>query len=233
MNNKILEINNLTKIYKTNSIKAIDDISLKMYKGDILSIIGPNGSGKTTLFKILLNIYDYNMGSYSIFSSYDYEKISHKIAYLPDIPDYNENFKAFEYLNYFSKFYSNKNKNESDKIHNLIDFVGLSEHKNKKIKNYSRGMKQRLGLARTLISNPELIILDEPLSYLDPLGKMEFIKLIKDINNKGISIIISSHDLDDIEKLATRVIILDKGKKLLDDKIINILQDRNFAERAF
>ncbi len=169
-------------------------------------------------------------GEIYIFGNKNYNQVSHKIAYVPDNPDFNGNFTAFNYLFFIGKCFGIKSSILRSKIHELLDLVGLEKYKYKKMKTYSRGMLQRVGIAQILLNNPDFIILDEPLSYLDPIGQKDIRNTIKRMNNKGSTILVSSHNLSDIEKIADSIVILNKGRVMLNSTIDKILKDEQIYE---
>lgn len=208
--NTLLEVNHLEKSYDGTTI--LHDLSFKIQKGEIVGLIGKNGSGKTTLMKAILGLITVDSGEiyYQKKGNYTEEKeIMNEIGYLLDC-------ELFEYMNAYDNLFiqekyknSEKNKDEITKlIIESLDFVGLENNK-KKVKGYSFGMKQRLGLALALMGTPKLLILDEPFVGLDPVGVEKFKQFIYELNqNKNVTVLISSHQLSEIEQMCNRYLFI-------------------------
>ena len=208
-------INKLTKKYSIKN--ALSNISFEINRGEIIGLLGPNGAGKSTLFKILsgfIKDYDGEIKINDIDIHKDSISAKNKIGYLPEKnPLYNEMYVK-EYLEFICKIH----KINDSSINTIISKVGLKNEKNKLSKNLSKGYKQRVGLAQALIHNPEVIILDEPISGLDPNQIIEIKNLIKNISINKI-LIISSHIISEIEDICNRIVILNKGKLVFDTKV--------------
>lgn len=220
----IVETNNLTKIYRSKfskrAVTALDNFSLTVGEGNIFGLLGPNGAGKTTFIKILLGIVNADSGSAKMLgediSNY---KIRSRIGYLPE----NHKFPAFlsaeATLKYFVKLSNAEAPNLEQKIDELLALVRLTEWKKVKIKKFSKGMMQRLGLAQALIHNPDLIFLDEPTDGVDPIGRKEIRDILVGLKNEGKTIFINSHLLSEVELISDRVSILHKGKLIKEGSI--------------
>lgn len=213
---KILRVENLTKIY--NSTKVLNNVSFEIEAGSVVGLLGPNGAGKTTTMKIIMDLIPKTSG-HVIYDS----NIS--IIYLQDVPEFYDFYQVKEYLKFILELNRFKGDKKS-KIDETVKLVGLETELNKRIKSLSRGLRQRLGIASSIIMNPDVLILDEPVSALDPIGRKEVFDLIGRLKGK-ISIIFSSHILSDIERICDHVILLDKGSILLDKPMSDIqLDDR-------
>ncbi len=218
---KIIEVKNLRKKYKNDVV--VDSVSFELEKGTIMGLLGPNGAGKTTTLKMITNLSSKDMGSI-IINGVSLEKepkqALSRVGAALDTPSFYNELTAKENLFYIQQMHKNFDKNQ---INELIDFVGLTGQEEKKVKNYSLGMKQRLGLARAMIGNPELIILDEPANGLDPQGMIQLYNLIRTLSKeRKITFIVSSHLLHDMEELCTDVLILNNGKSVLQGKTIEL-----------
>lgn len=217
----VLEINNLSKKYKDRLV--IDDLSFTVEEGDIVGLLGPNGAGKSTTINAILNLIGINQGQIKVLGLIPKENPK---EVLKNIGVATENPSFYDYLNGYDnlKIISNYYKGISDKkIRDLLEFVGLDNENKKKVKQYSTGMKQRLGLARALLTEPKLILLDEPTNGLDPYGVKEIYDLIENLaRTKKITFVISSHLLSDVEKLCNKVVIMNKGKKMYQGRMENI-----------
>ena len=218
--------------------QALKDVSFYIPEGSVAGLVGPNGAGKTTLIKTIIGILPYS-GQIQISKSSDRSSI----GYLAEDEGYYTYMTGYEYLQYFGKIYEIKNLNL--KLNKILEIVGLKGKENTVIKKYSKGMKRRLGIARTLIFNPNIIILDEPMSGLDPKIKLELRNLISGISEKR-TFLISSHQLRDIEDICDWIVMIKEGKivdfgkpeeilnKLNPQRIITIQTDglaQNIIER--
>jgi len=211
--------NNLTKIYSSSfgkkNVQALSDLSLSIEGGSIFGLLGPNGAGKTTLIKILLGITFPTAGNASILnediSNY---KIKSKVGYLPENHKYPSYLTGGNVLKFFGRLNGLDGDNFEKKIDELLDLVKLSKWKKTKVKAYSKGMMQRLGLAQALINDPELIFLDEPTDGVDPIGRKEIRDILLNLKSKSKTIFLNSHLLSEVELISDRIGILNKGKLL-------------------
>ena len=222
----ILEVNNLNKTYK--NFKAIDDISFQVNKGDIYGFLGPNGAGKSTTLRMILGLIKPNSGEIKLNGSlinFKNKKYLNNIGALIERPDFYKNLSAYQNLKIL---YSMSRINNPKIIHDVLHEVDLFDRKDDKVGSYSQGMKQRLGIAQTLLHNPQVIILDEPSNGLDPQGQADMRELILKINkDKGITVIISSHILAEIEKIANRMIVINKGKKIIEGDVGQLMSSES------
>jgi ABC-2 type transport system ATP-binding protein len=213
----------LTKIYGKGlkQTRAVDNINLEIEPG-VHGFLGPNGAGKTSTINMLIGASQITGGEAFIrgkkAGSIDACRM---IGFLPQDPVFYGNMTVFEYLMYAARLFGFKRDIAKKKIGELLEYFELSEEKKKQISKYSGGMKQNLGLVSVLIHDPKLLILDEPTTNLDPIGRKNLIKYIKKLS-KGISIFVSSHILSEIEQMCEKVTIINKGKLLLTDTIANI-----------
>jgi len=221
---KSVEVKDLTKIYdsrfKKNAVTALKDFNLTVESGSIFGLLGPNGAGKTTLVKILLGITFPTKGSASILgediSKYEVRK---KIGYLPENHKFPPYLNGPEVLKYFAKLSGYENTDLNKRIDELLALVKMDQWKKMKIKKYSKGMMQRLGLAQAMINNPELIFLDEPTDGVDPIGRKEIRDILVDLKNHGKTIFLNSHLLSEVELITDRVAILNKGILLQEGNV--------------
>jgi len=222
----MLEVNNLNKTYK--NFKAIDDISFQVNKGDIYGFLGPNGAGKSTTLRMILGLIKPNSGEIKLNGSlinFKNKKYLNNIGALIERPDFYKNLSAYQNLKIL---YSMSRINNPKIIHDVLHEVDLFDRKDDKVGSYSQGMKQRLGIAQTLLHNPQIIILDEPSNGLDPQGQADMRELILRINkDKGITVIISSHILAEIEKIANRMIVINKGKKIIEGDVGQLMSSES------
>jgi ABC-2 type transport system ATP-binding protein len=229
----MIQTKNLMKNYK-NGFKAVDNLNLKVDEGDIYGFLGPNGAGKTTTIRMLTGLLKPSQGEVIIdgmsVSDNDLE-IKKMIGVLPESHGYYNWMTAYEYLMYFYKLFNSEKSNADQHIKYLLDKVGLSQRSYTLIGQYSRGMKQRLGLAKTLINHPKVVFLDEPTLGLDPIGQRDILDLIKELNRSmNITVFITSHLLKDIEVLCNKVAIVKNGKLLEEDTILNLQEKYSKGE---
>ena len=222
--NLYIETSNLSKTYISSfgkiKIKALEDFNLSVQPGTIFGLLGPNGAGKTTLVKILLGITFPSAGSAKLLDAdiSDY-RIRKRIGYLPENHKFPLYLNGEEVLRYFGRFSGAEENTLDKKIDELLALVKLSSWKRAKIKTYSKGMLQRLGLAQALINDPELIFLDEPTDGVDPIGRVEIREVLVGLKNKGKTIFLNSHMLSETEMICDRVGILNKGRLIKEGTV--------------
>lgn len=215
----VLSINNISKRY--GHIQAVNNLSLKVEKGNVYGILGPNGSGKTTTLGIILDVVKADKGTYTWFGMPRSKENRKKIGAILDHSNFYPYLSAAKNLKIIADI-----KNVSyDNIEKLLKKVNLFERRNDKFKNYSLGMKQRLAIAAALLAEPQVLILDEPTNGLDPQGIAETRELIINIALKGVTIILASHLLDEVQKICTNVAILNHGKILSSGNVDEVLSD--------
>ena len=212
----ILSVSNLIKKYGENIV--VKNVSFSLERGKIYGLLGPNGAGKTTIMKLLTNLIKKDGGKIEYNDDI-------KIKYLMDVPMFYEYMTVSEYLLFIIRL--NKLDNENFRLNNLLKETNLDSHKDKKIKQLSRGLRQKLGIASVLVDDPDILILDEPISALDPIGRKEVLDLIVSLKGK-ICVIFSSHILVDIEKVCDEIILIHNGKILVNDSCDNILKSNNY-----
>lgn len=206
--NKVLEINHLTK--KFGSFTAVNDISFSVEKGNVYGLLGPNGSGKSTTLGMILNVLNPSNGDWKWFGETPNNQSLKKIGAIIESPKFYPYLSAQKNLEIVAEI------KEADyaKIDEKLELVGLLDRKKDKFQHYSLGMKQRLAIAGALLNDPEVLILDEPTNGLDPQGIIQIRELIIKIAEQGTTIILASHLLDEVEKVCSHVVVLNKGKML-------------------
>jgi ABC-2 type transport system ATP-binding protein len=223
----MIHTENLTKIY--GGVKAVDAVSIKVGKGEVFGFVGPNGSGKTTTIGMLVGLIEPSGGKCFIngidvtHNPLEAKKIT---GYLPDGIGFYPSLSAKQNLKYFSKFYGMSDKDADMRIHTLLEYVGL-DGVEKPTEGYSRGMRQRLGLAQALLNDPEVIFMDEPTNGLDPQGVVTFRNIIKDLATKGKTVFFSSHILEDVRQVSTTIGVISKGKMIAQgttDEVRHMMQ---------
>ena len=220
---KIIEVNNLSKQFK--GLKAVDKLNLNVYRGDVFGFLGPNGAGKSTTIRMILSLITPTSGTIKLFGSSlrnNRKNLLSKIGAIVEKPDFYGYLSAYKNLEILGKL-SNIDVT-SKRIMEVLELVGLEKRSGSKVKTFSHGMKQRLGIAQALLHNPELIILDEPTTGLDPQGMKEIRDLIIYLSkNENKTIFLSSHILYEVELVANRMIIIDKGSAKVEGKVNELL----------
>lgn len=223
----IISVKGLSKSF--GDFKAVNNLDLEVQKGDVFGFLGPNGAGKSTTIRMLLTLIKPDTGSIKIFDldNFTYrDTILKRVGCIVEKPDFYKYLSARKNLEVIAK-YSGKDISKR-KISEIIDFVGLSGRSEDKVSGFSHGMKQRLGLAQALLHDPELIILDEPTTGLDPQGIIDIRELILFLSKEqGKTIFLSSHILNELELVANRIAILNKGELIVQGDIKNLLNDRD------
>jgi ABC-2 type transport system ATP-binding protein len=221
----MLKIKELTKKY--GRFTAVDELNLEVSDGEIFGFVGPNGAGKTTTMKIICGLMAANDGEVSvngIDAIKDATSAKEIIGYMPDFFGVYDDLKVKEYLDFYASIYNIK-ANERKKISDdLLELVDLTDKKESYVDSLSRGMKQRLCLARSLVHNPKLLVLDEPASGMDPRARVEMKEILRNLKTLGKTIIISSHILSELSELCTSIGIIDRGKMVISGKVSEIMQ---------
>jgi len=233
-NTKILSIENLTKTYvqshlgKKKYTKALKGVNLEVEENEIFALIGLNGSGKTTTIKLLLGLITPDSGKFELFGQRGVTSdVKKKIGYLPEIPYFNGEFNPDEMLRFWGSLSGLQSVHTDKRIDEVLSYTSLLHAKKRKLKGFSRGMLQRLGLAQALLAEPPLLILDEPMGGLDPRGIIDIRNFMLKLKSEGKTIFFSSHIISEIEKVADRVAILHDGK------ILKIIKPSENLEKDF
>tara|TARA_R110002073_G_scaffold35486_3_gene103769 strand:- start:3531 stop:4508 length:978 start_codon:yes stop_codon:yes gene_type:complete len=234
MAEKSIDIKGLTKKYGDHI--AVNNLNLSIEKGEIFGLLGPNGAGKSTTILMLLGLTEVDSGSVKVCgidsSRYPLE-VKRKVGYLPEDVGFYNDYSGLQNLMYIARLNDIPGEEAKRAALEILQEVGLEDVKESKVASYSRGMRQRLGLADVLIKNPEVIILDEPTLGLDPEGVKKFLQLIVRLSRKkGITVLFSSHHLHQIQQVCDRVGIFVKGKMLAEGKISSLAQQL-FSKNAF
>ena len=216
----ILSVNNLSKKY--GAVQALDNLSFNFEQGSVLGILGPNGSGKTTTLSIITGLTTANNGTFKWFNFSDNQPVNNLIGVIIEQPKFYPYLSIKDNLQIVAKI--RDLKDYKSRIETVLQQVDLLDSINKKYSALSLGMKTRLGLAASLLGNPQILIFDEPTNGLDPKGIAFVRNLIKDEAKKGKSIILASHLLDEVQKVCSDVLILQKGKKIMQGKVNELLQ---------
>ncbi|MCU6600688.1 ABC transporter ATP-binding protein [Peribacillus frigoritolerans] len=221
-----LEIKNVTKKFKEKT--AVNNFSMELQSGECVGLIGPNGAGKSTLIKVIADIIDPSMGEV-LLDGKKISKMKKEIGYLPQYPNFFQWMTAKETLTFMGQLSGIKREELLNSIPEILSKVGLSGEENSKVRTFSGGMKQRLGIAQALLHKPALIVMDEPVSALDPIGRREVLNIIKEIK-KDTTILLSTHILSDAEEICERFVIIKSGKKI-EDTTMSELLNRNSGNK--
>src|ERR1700758_3838048 len=231
----IVETRRLTKVYRDfwgrQKKRALNALNLEIRRGEIFGLLGPNGSGKTTTIKLLLGLLFPTTGEALVFNEPAVGVAKNeRIGYLPEESYLYRFLNAEETLDFYGRLFDIPATVRRERAAKLIDMVGLSADKKRILKEYSKGMRQRIGLAQALINDPELVILDEPTSGLDPLGTRWMKDLILELRKQGKTVIMCSHRLDDVQDVCDRIAILYDGQLHELGRVQNLLQDAQRIE---
>ncbi len=221
---KVLATEHLKKNY--GNVQAVKDISLNVHYGDIYGILGPNGSGKTTTLGMVLGAVIPTSGKYSWFEEGSAHQLRKRIGALLEKPNFYPHLSGIQNLKLVADIKDLKKHNMQD----AIDLCGVGKYLNRKFITYSTGMKQRLALAATLLGKPEVIVLDEPTNGLDPEGISDVREIIKDIGKNGITVIMASHLLDEVQKVCSHVSVLKSGQKLFEGQVSALVAESEGIE---
>lgn len=224
----MLEIHNLNKSYGT--FRALDNMDLEISRGEVFGFVGPNGAGKTTTMKIISGLLQADSGSVvldGIDALKDNMKLKEKIGYMPDFFGVYDNLKAIEYMEFYASIYGLIGKEATTLCMELMELVNLSDKADSYVDSLSRGMKQRLCLARSLVHNPDLLILDEPASGLDPRARFEMKEILKNLHDMGKTIVISSHILPELAEMCSTIGIIERGHMVVKGTVDEIMSRLN------
>jgi len=224
-----IKLSNLTKQY--GDFTAVNDLNLSVKKGEVYGFIGKNGAGKTTTIHMLLSLIHKSSGTIEVNEQVvDFKDVSYKraIGFVPDVPVFPSYMNAMEYLRYVADIFAIKREDLQEHLRSLLEFVELEDNQ-KKISQYSRGMKQRLAIAQALVHDPDILVMDEPTSALDPIGRKSVMNVILQLKGKK-TIFYSTHILEDVERVCDRIGLLDHGNLLLEGRIDEI-QDMYYKDK--
>lgn len=231
----VIQIRNLTKIYRDfwgrKKVRALNSLSLDVNKGEVFGLLGPNGCGKTTTLKLLLGLLFPTEGTVTILgkSASDVEK-NERIGYLPEESYLYRFLNAEETLDFYGRLFNMPAKDRRRRSQELIEMVGLKDARRRQLKEYSKGMTRRIGLAQALINDPDLILLDEPTSGLDPIGTREMKDLIVELRDRGKTVVMCSHQLADVQDVSDRIAILHAGELKVLGKVDEVLKQQEKTE---
>jgi len=225
----MIQFDNITKKFRNNfwdkEFIAVDNVSFRIETGDLVGFLGANGAGKTTLIKILMDFSRQTSGrvQFNKIMGQDTNEIKSSMGYLPERPYLYPHLTGREFLEYVGNLNSIPPKKLEDLILYWVEKMQITHALDKATKEYSKGMLQRLGFVSCLIHSPKLLILDEPLSGLDPMGRRDFKKILVELNKSGVTIFFSSHIVSDVEEICNKVIFIEKGKLVYEGNLDSLL----------
>lgn len=221
--NPAIEIENLTKSY--GNLVAVNKLNLKVEAKQVHGFLGPNGAGKTTTIKMLVGLLRPDSGSLRILGADgvgDNTRIRRRIGYMPELPRFPKHLSGEELLDVYGRMYRMRKEDRKKRIPELLKMVGLEDRGKDRIAKYSKGMQQRIGIAQALVSDPELVILDEPSIGLDPVGMVEVRDMVKDIVKTGKTVFFSSHLLAEVQQICDHITVINKGVALFSGTLEEI-----------
>ena len=207
----ILSVANLSKIY--DDVAVVNNVSFKIERGSVCGLLGPNGAGKTTLMKMIMNLVKCDGGNVNLDENI-------KIRFLQDVPEFYDFYTVEEYLNFILDI-AKYSENRDTRINEVLSLLNLNDFRGKRIKKLSRGLRQKVGIASVIIDNPDILLLDEPVSALDPIGRKEMFDIIASLKG-NTTIVFSSHILTDVERVCDHILLISRGKIILDNDLKNV-----------
>jgi ABC-2 type transport system ATP-binding protein len=231
-----IETHNLTKIYKDfwgrDKVRALDDLTMTVHRGEVFGLLGPNGSGKSTTIKLLLGLIFPTMGTATILGqAAGSTTINERIGFLPEESYLYRFLNGEETLRFYGQLFKIPRRELNRRVPALLDTVGLdAKARKRKLREYSKGMARRIGLAQALINDPDLVLLDEPTTGLDPIGTKEMKDLIKSLKEQGKTVLLCSHLLADVQDVCDRITILFRGKEQIVGPVRDLLQVRDVTQ---
>ncbi|MDO5577269.1 MAG: ABC transporter ATP-binding protein [Fibrobacter sp.] len=228
----MIQFKSVVKNYGT--LRALDNVTFSVAKGEFFALLGPNGAGKTSVIRLILNFSRPSSGSVFVNGTESSNpQVRSQIGYLPEnirIPEY---LSGKEFLERHAQLCNLSGKSAGIEIDRVLELSGMKGREKERSGGYSKGMKQRIGLAASLINSPQILILDEPVNGLDPLAIREFRLILENLKNRGVTLLLNSHILSEVERLCTTAAILNKGKILVKDTVSNLIKDGETLEDVF
>lgn len=229
-----VKISNVSKYYRSAvrgvGIQALSGLSLEIPRGGVFGLLGPNGAGKSTTIKIILGLLKPNSGECLVFGERMGRRARARIGYLPESPNFYRFLTGLELVSFYARLCGMSARDAAAASAAVLERVGLADAANRRLAEYSKGMLQRAGLAQALVHGPELVILDEPSSGLDPIGMEDMARMILDLKNEGRTVLLCSHMLGEVEGLCDRVAILCGGRLAVSGKLSELLERPGVSE---
>lgn len=230
-----VEVKDLVKDFKGSfrgrRVRAVREVSLQIAPGEVYGLIGPNGSGKSTTMKALLGLLAPTSGSCAIFGRNSLKVDSRReVGFLPENPYFYKHLTAAETVRFYGRLCGMRGRKLRDRIEELLDLVGLTDARNRALRGFSKGMLQRIGLAQALVQDPQLLVLDEPTAGVDPAGSREIRDLILELKQRGITVFLCSHLLEQVQEVCDRVGIIHDGVMVKEGKLDDLISVENRTE---
>lgn len=231
---RIVDVRDLKKTFRLGffrkKVEAVKGIGFHVTEGEIFGLLGPNGAGKTTTLKMMMGLIRPTSGSIELMGVDASRPTARKdVGFLPENPYFHEYLNPRELLEFYGRLVGMPRARILERRDELIEEVGLKDAARRPLKKFSKGMLQRIGLAQAMMAQPKLLVLDEPMSGLDPIGRKFVTDLLVDLNSRGTTIIFSSHILSDVERLCSRVVILNRGLKVAEGAIDDLVNEEGDA----
>lgn len=229
----VLDLRGLRKRYRRSDPLAVDDVSFRLAAGQVFGLLGPNGAGKTTIVKMIAGLVRPDSGSIEILGSSPGDpRTRAKLGFAPEDPDFPKFLRAPEVLDYFGRLLGLSAPERRRRIPETLEWCGLAGER-RQVRQFSKGMKQRLGLGQTLLGRPRLVIFDEPTSDLDPVGRRDVRELITRLKSDGTAVLLNSHLLSEVERVSDTVAILDHGRVLAEGTMAEVVPEGRSLEEIF
>jgi ABC-2 type transport system ATP-binding protein len=227
-----IRIENLTKDFTVGirgvKLRAVDDLNLEVGDNEIFGLLGPNGSGKSTTIKIILGLLQASTGSCEIYGKPSKQVDARRsVGFLPEAPYFYRYLTGRELVRYYARICMVPRKEIAVAVDSVIELVGMTEAAHRRVGTYSKGMLQRIGLAQSLVHDPQLVILDEPTAGVDPLGSAAIAEIVRELKRRGKTVLLSSHLLAQIEGLCDRVAILHRGKLVREGRVDDLVEEKD------
>ena len=228
-----MSVRNLRKRYRRRDPWAVDDVTFELEAGQAFGLLGPNGAGKTSVVKMIAGLIRPDSGSISLFGSNPGNPAARaELGFAPEDPDFPKFLRAPEVLDYFASLLGLDDAERKRRIPETLEFAGL-EAERRQVRQFSKGMKQRLGIAQAILGRPKLLILDEPTADLDPMGRRDVRALIERLKQSGVAILLNSHLLSEVERVCDNVAILARGRVLKEGTMSEVVPEGSNLEEVF
>lgn len=225
---KAIEVNQISKWY--GDFQAVKDLSFEVYKGEIFALLGPNGAGKSTSIRMILDIIKPDSGKIAVLGNKMNDSIKNRLGYLPEERGLYKSVKVIEMMAYLGRLKGLSNNDAKSRAMALLEQLDLAENANNKVDELSKGMQQKVQFAVTVMHEPELIIIDEPFSGLDPVNRLIIKGLLEDLSAKGTAIVMSTHQMNQVEEMADRMLMISHGQRKLYGEVESIRKE--YAQHA-
>ncbi|MDA7883235.1 ABC transporter ATP-binding protein [Akkermansiaceae bacterium] len=230
-----VEVKNLVKDFKgalgVKNVRAVNDVSLQIAPGEVYGLIGPNGSGKSTTMKAVLGLVAPTSGATAIFGRNSLKVDSrNEVGFLPENPYFYKHLTAAETVRFYGKLCGMRGRKLKERIRELLELVGLQDARDRRLRGFSKGMLQRIGLAQAMVQDPRLLVLDEPTAGVDPTGSRQIRDLILELKNRGITVFLCSHLLEQVQQVCDRVGIIHQGVLVNEGRLDELISVENRTE---